>query len=148
MSVMAIDWNPDRRKLRSFALIWLVAFGAAGLVVAWRSGLLGGAASPTASWTRPLVLWTLALIVPAIGLPFPRAVEPIYVAWMGASFPIGWVVSHVLLGLTFFVLFTIVGGIFRVIGRDPLGLKFDRAATTYWVRRSPRTDPRRYFRQF
>lgn len=148
MALIAIDWHPDRKKLRAFALLWLVAFGAAGAVVAWRAGLLGAAEHQTATWTRPFALWAAAILLPAVGLPFPRAIKPIYVLWMGASYPIGWVVSHALLAATYFGLFTLVGGIFRLVGRDALGLKMDRAASTYWVRRASRTDPRRYFRQF
>jgi hypothetical protein len=148
MALMAIDWNPDRRKLRSFALTWLAAFGIAGLVVAWRNGLIGGAAGPAGSWTRPLLLWTAAVLIPAIGLRFPQAVKAIYIVWMGVTFPIGWVVSHAMLAIVYFGLFTLVGAIFRLTGRDPLGLRFDRTAATYWVRRPPRADRQRYFRQF
>jgi Saxitoxin biosynthesis operon protein SxtJ len=147
MAVLAVDWNPDRQKLRSFAVMWLVAFGLLGASTAWRSGLFGHA-NAGANWTAPLVLWIAALVVPAIGVPYPRAVKPIYVAWMAAAYPIAFVVSHVLLGVTYYVLFTLVGGLFRLIGRDALGLRFDRSAATYWVRRTPQRDLSRYFRRF
>ena len=75
-------------------------------------------------------------------------IRPIYVGWMGVTYPIAFVVSHTLLAVTYFGLFTLVGGIFRLIGRDALGLKFDRAAASYWVTRPPQHDMRRYFKRF
>lgn len=149
MALIEINWNPDRRQLRAFAIIWLVAFSLAGLVVAWRSGLLSDQALPPgATWFWPATLWGAAVVVSAIGLAFPPAIRPVYVVWMGASFPIGWVVSHVMLGLTYFGLFGLVATIFRAIGRDALDRRFDPQAPTYWVKRSRETDIRRYFRQF
>lgn len=149
MALIQINWNPDRRQLRSFAIIWLLFFTLVGLVLAWRSGLLGGyALQPGATWSAPVALWGVAVVVSAIGLAFPAAIRPVYLLWMAASFPIGWVVSHVLLGVTYFGLFGLFAVIFRVIGRDALGRRFDPRATTYWVRRPRQADVRRYFRQF
>ena len=105
-------------------------------------------APPGASWNAPAVLWALAVLVSAVGLAFPAAIKPVYLLWMGASFPIGWTVSHILLGVTYFGLFTLVAGIFRLIGRDALARRLDRGAATYWVRRSPPADVARYFKQF
>ena len=148
MALIEINWTPDRRQLRQFAILWFVFFALAGALVAWRAGLIGGAAAPGASWQAPAILWALAVLISGVGLAFPVAIRPVYLLWMGASFPIGWIVSHLLLGLTYFGLFTLVAGIFRVIGRDALSRRLDRGATTYWVRRSPQTDVARYFRQF
>lgn len=149
MALIQINWSPDRRQLRSFAIIWLFFFTLVGLVLAWRSGLLGGYdLQPGATWSGPVTLWGVAVVVSAIGLAFPAAIRPVYILWMGASFPIGWVVSHVLLGLTYFGLFGLFATIFRVIGRDALCRRFDPRATTYWVKRSRQADIRRYFRQF
>ena len=88
------------------------------------------------------------MLVSAVGVAFPAAIKPVYLLWMGASFPIGWTVSHILLGVTYFGLFTLVAVIFRLIGRDALARRFDRGAATYWVRRSAPADVARYFKQF
>src|SRR6266446_6496229 len=99
MALIEINWNPDRRQLRSFAMLWFVFFAFAGAVVAWRAGLIRGAAPPGASWKEPALLWTFAVFVSGIGLAFPAAIKPVYLLWMAASFPIGWTVSHMLLGV-------------------------------------------------
>ena len=109
MALIEINWKPDRKQLRSFAMLWFVFFAFAGALVAWRRGLIerrGGRARR--SWNVPLVLWALAVAVSAVGLAFPAAIRPVYLLWMGASFPIGWTVSHILLGVTYFGLFTLV----------------------------------------
>ena len=148
MGLIEINWKPDRKQLRSFAILWFVFFSFAGAVVAWRAGLIGGTAAPGASWNTPAILWGLAVLVSGVGLVVPGAIKPVYLLWMGASFPIGWTVSHVLLGVTYFGLFTLVAGIFRLIRRDAMSRRLDRSATTYWVTRSPQADVARYFKQF
>lgn len=148
MALIEINWNPDPRQLRQFAAIWLVAFGLIGALVAWRAGAFDVPLVWARPWLAPLVFWIVAALVGLVGLVAPRAVRPVYVAWMAVGFPIGWVVSHVLLAITYFGLFTLVSLVFKLIGRDPLHRRFDRAAATYWVRRTPTGDVSRYFKQF
>jgi hypothetical protein len=148
MALIEINWNPDRKQLRSFAMLWFVFFALAGAMAAWRAGLFAAGAHPPGAWVVPAVLWTVSVAVSAVGLAFPGAIRPVYLLWMGLSFPIGWTVSHILLGVTYFGLFTLVGGIFRLMGRDALARRLDRNAGTYWVQRPPPGDAGRYFKQF
>jgi hypothetical protein len=148
MALLEINWRPDRSQLRTFAILWLVAFTLLGVGVAWRAGLLAGMSGPNASWRVPIGLWSVAAIVSAVGIAYPEAIRPIYVAWMTLSFPIGWVVGHVMLGVTYFGLFTVVAVIFRVIGRDALTRTFDRGASTYWIERPAPRKAGDYFKQF
>jgi len=136
MTFKDINFNPDQRELRIFSILWLVGFGVFGAVVAWRGG----------TWA-PVVLG-VAVVGCVVGLIAPRAVKPVYVVWMVAAFPIGWTVSLVLLALVYYVLFTGFGLVFRIIGRDPLGRSFDRAASSYWVPRRQVEGMERYFKQF
>lgn len=144
MSVIDIDWKPDNRKLRQFAIVWLVGFTVFGAVAAWRVA----AGSGTGSWTLPAVLWSLAAAVGVAGLARPGLVRPVYLAWMGLAFPIGWLVSHLFLGVLFYGIFTPVGILFRTIGRDPLNLRPDPARESYWIERRASSSARRYFNQF
>jgi hypothetical protein len=52
------------------------------------------------------------------------------------------------MALVFYGLFTPMGLLFRLIGRDPLNRRFDPTAQTYWTPHQTVTDGRRYFRQF
>jgi hypothetical protein len=148
MALLEINWRPDRSQLRTFAILWLVAFTILGFVVAWRTGVLTGTAGPAASWRLPIAVWSVAAAVSGLGIAYPEAIRPIYVAWMALAFPIGWVVGHVMLGITYFGLFTVVAAIFRIVGRDALTRTFDRAASTYWIRRPAPRKAGDYFKQF
>ena len=55
-----------------------------------------------------------------LGLLWPRVIRPVYVGWMVLAFPIGWTVSQAMLAVMFYGLFTPIGLLFRLIGRDPL----------------------------
>jgi hypothetical protein len=71
-----------------------------------------------------------------------------FVAWMVAAAPIGWTISHVVLGAVYYLVLTPIGLILRVAGRDPLQRRFDRTAPTYWIERKREQAPTRPFKQF
>ena len=144
MSLIEINWKPGSRMLRQFAAIWFVAFTLFGCFVGWKLGLFHG----SAKWTAPLVIWILAAVVGLFGTIAPETVRPIYVSWMAIGWPIGYVVSHILFGIVYFVLFTAIALLFRLIGRDALQRKFDKEAQTYWIKRAATPSPKDYFNQF
>lgn len=144
MGLIAIDWKPSRTKLREFAVIWLVVFGLMATLLAWEMGCFSGAGS----WRIPGLLWALALLIGITGILLPGIIRPVYIAWMGIAFPIGWGLSHVLLALIFYGIFTLVAVAFRLLGRDSLKLKFDQAAGTYWEKHEPVTSTKRYLQKF
>lgn len=63
--------------------------------------------------------------------------RPIYVGWMTFAFAFGWVNTRLILGIVFYLIFTPAGLVMKLLGKDPLVLRFDREATTYWVKRKP-----------
>ena len=72
----------------------------------------------------------------------------VYVVWMAAVFPIGWLVSHLLLAAIYYLVITPIGIMMRVCGYDPMQRRWDRQATTYWKPRRDTDDPKRYFKQY
>jgi hypothetical protein len=62
--------------------------------------------------------------------------------------PIGWVISHFVLAVLLYGLFTPIGLFFRLVGRDALAIKRDSKRETYWNAHRVTADIRRYFRQF
>ena len=70
--------------------------------------------------TAAAIFGLLALTVGPIGLARPDWLRPIYVGWMVLAFPIGWTVSQLILGVIFCGVFTPIGLVFRLMGRDPL----------------------------
>jgi hypothetical protein len=133
-----IPFDPPARTLRGFAAISCLIL--AGLAV-WE-GLhrhRPGAA---------LACAVLAAIVGVVGLLAPARMRPIYVGMMVATFPIGWLVSNVLLLVLFVCLFTPLAWIFRLTGRDALDIRRPRGDATGWVPKAAARDLRSYFRQW
>ncbi len=64
------------------------------------------------------------------------------------AFPIGFVVSHVVLAVLFFGILTPVGLTLRLLGRDLLDRGFEREKKSYWVDLPQSIQKRDYFRQF
>jgi hypothetical protein len=139
MSIIRIDRNPSRRTLSHFGIAWLVFVAAFGAVVWWREGWLAAA----------VALWSTAVVVPVIGWIDPRFMRIVYLGMSYAAWPVGFVVSHVILAAVYYLVLTPVGLAMRLLGHDPMSRRFDAGAATYWIER-PRgpVDPRRYFRQF
>ena len=61
--------------------------------------------------------------------------------WMKLGVLLGKVVSPIALGLLFYGVITPIGAVLRLAGKDPLRLKFDRGADSYWIRREPPGPP-------
>jgi hypothetical protein len=138
MSLIRIEHHPTRRQLNAFGLVWLAFFGIFGGVVAGRGG-------------PPVVAsacWIAAVAVPAIGWLVPGFMRIVYLGMAYAAFPLGFVVSHVLLAAVYYLLLTPTGVAMRVLGYDPMSRRFDPSAKSYWIPREAEEDAERYFRQF
>jgi len=145
--MIELDLNPDDRTLRQFGWIALGGFGFVA-VIAWFEVLIFsfglGAARP---WVAGAVLG-LGVLSAFFSLVYPRANRGIYVGLAVVSFPIGFVLSYLIMGLLFFGLIAPLAIFFRLTGRDSMHRGYDPAAETYWVdARSPRP-AESYFRQF
>lgn len=137
MAMIEINWNPPRRELRQFGLLCLAIFGA----MAAYGYFTGGSVLITRA------LGGAAVVGGVLGILAPQALRPIFVGWMVAAFPIGWTISHLLLGAIFYCLLTPIGLLLRVLGTDPMQRSFDRGADTYWNPHE-QAEVKRYFRQF
>lgn len=136
--MLDINWKPGSKELRQFAGLCLVILGAIGAWGAYRHGFVGHA-----KW---FLIAAGAIGIP--GLAFPALVRPVYLAWMALAFPIGWTVSHLLLGFIFYAIITPIGLLVRTFGHDPMEREFEPEAASYWVEHRTGGDPSRYFRQF
>ena len=137
MAVLEVNWNPTKRELRQFGVLWLIFFAGVAAMLYLRHG--------PGPW--PLASLTAAFAIGLPGIAFPGLLKPIYVGWMIAAFPIGWTVSHLLLGSIFYLVISPIGLFLRAFGHDPMRRKFDREAKTYWLEHE-RADTARYFRMY
>jgi len=146
--MIEIELNPGDRKLRQFGGVAFVAFGLLGGWTLWRGGLFGisfgAGAEPTA-----IVLFVLGGLSGLFSLAKPRLNQGLYVVLIVVTFPIGWVLSHVILGILFYLVISPVGIVFRLVGRDKLNLKADPSEETMWIDRSgEKVETDRYFKQY
>ena len=137
MAMIEINKEPSRRELFWFGLIFALFFGIVGGLVIWKSD------SPQVAYW----IWAAAGAVTVAYYLVPPLKRPLYLGWMYAVFPLGWALSHLLLGLIYYCLFTPIGAIMRLVGYDPMRRKFDPEAATYWMEREQTKDQKRYFRQ-
>ncbi len=95
------------------------------------------------------IVWGLSgLLVGSLGLIFPRLLKPVYFGAMLLAFPVGWVVSHLLLAILFFGLITPMALVFRWIGREVISKWGDGCRGSYWTVKAEVSDPKRYLRQY
>jgi hypothetical protein len=84
-------------------------------------------------------VWALVLagLFLLIGLTVPKTVHGLNVLWMKLAVLISKITNPIVTGLLFFFVFTPFALFFRIIGRDPLRLRKDPAAGSYWILRQP-----------
>jgi len=133
-----IPRNPTNRVLRQFAAVWLVFFL---FWAAWQGFYRG-----RAEWGLALV--ALALMAGGAGLVRPPLVRWIFVGWMILAFPIGWLISQMVLMILFYGMFTPMALLLRLRGRDRLRLKPSPGRASFWLRKETPADLRRYLRQY
>ncbi len=128
----------SRRELRWFGPLFALFGAVLGGIAQWKFG-----AAVTAN-----AIWLACAVVIAVYYAAPPLRRPIFAAWLALVFPIGWVLSHVLLSIVFYAVVFPTGLALRLFRHDPLRRRFDRRAETYWIQRETRTGARRYFRQY
>ena len=145
-TVTAIDfnWNPSNRQLQLFGLVSIAALPTMGWLFA--------GPSLVDSW-QPFHLWLVGSLT-ATGILLavtacwaPRYVRPIFLAAALAALPIGLVIGEIALIAIFVFVFTPMGIVFRLVGRDPLQRRIDRKRASYWTEKEPARDVESYFRQ-
>jgi len=126
--VIAADWRPTPRKLRQFSALLIVAGFAAAFV------------------REPSNAAFIVAALGILGVTWPAIARPIFLAATAITLPIGWVVSHLLLRLIYYVVLTPLALLFRAFGRDPLQLR-RRDSNSYWHAFQQGRDIESYFRQ-
>jgi hypothetical protein len=127
----------ERKRLRNFGLTVGAAFLVLAALLLWKHRSL---------WPLFAALGGLLVLT---GLAVPRWLRPVERVWMKIALALGWVMTRVILGIVFVLVFTPAGLIMRLLGKDPLELRFDNQRASYW---RPRADsdrsPERMERMF
>lgn len=147
--MIKLDLKPKPRILRQFAWAALIALPLlAGLFTRgdarwWQLG--------SWNWSHPAVLVTLGVAVVqllACVAGFRWLTLGLYVVLTLVAFPIGFVLSHLLMGVIYYLVITPIGLCFRLIGRDPLGKRLDPSRPSYWHERGTPRPADSYFKLY
>ena len=134
-----VNLSPEIHVLRQFGGICSLA--CAGMAI-WQFTVLH---KPVPA----VLLGCGSILCAVVALVRPNWLRVPFVASIVATFPIGWVVSHLILFLLYFGLMTPLAFAFRWSGRDLLNLKPPSTVeTTFWSSKNIDRDKRSYFRQF
>jgi hypothetical protein len=125
------------RTLRQFAGLWLLVFG----------GLAGWYGIHHSNPALGLTFLALGALVGVLGLTKPRRIGPLFVSLMTLTYPVGWLVSRLILALLFYGMFTPLALFFRVIGRDALVRRRRPDCPSHWVPKPTPRDVRGYLRE-
>ena len=107
-----------------------------GIFVVCIFGLIAAFGFLTSESFMGLSAVLLAALFALITIVAPHALRPLNRLWMQFGQLLGRLISPIVLGAIFFVIFTPIGLIMRLVGRDELKLK-RRATSTHWQAITP-----------
>ncbi len=125
----------SKKQLREFGLLIGIVFPILiGLILPLLSG-------------HSIRLWTLWIAIPSLtlGLFYPKGLQIPYKLWMSLGHYLGWVNSHLILGLVFLLILQPIAIIMKIFKYDPLRKKWSKTTTYREGKSSNKTDLRRIF---
>ncbi|WP_336810290.1 SxtJ family membrane protein [Bosea sp. MMO-172] len=116
----------NKSSERQFGLVMAGFFAILALLALWRghSGFVLGWGSASA------VFAGAALLVPAV-------LKPLNALWFRFGLLLHKIMTPLIMGAMFFLVFTPIGLIMRLLGKRPIPTNFDHGAKSYWIARDP-----------
>ena len=145
--MIEINLKPDLRTLRQFGFIAVAGFAFLA-VLAWTEALVFSFGLGLA---RPYVaggLVAVGVLSLLLSLIYPRANLGLYLGLTVIAYPIGFVLSYVVMGTLFFLVITPMGLVLRLLGRDPMERRMLPESESYWVEGRRQRPSESYFKQF
>ena len=93
------------------------------------------------------VLGTCSIVFFLVTLFKAEILKPLNKLWMGFGLVLGMIVSPIVMGVIFFMIFTPIGILMRLFGRDELLLQF-KTKPSYWTKRNVDIQTNSFRRQF
>ncbi|MCC6953558.1 MAG: hypothetical protein IT290_05530 [Deltaproteobacteria bacterium] len=131
MSSISSPKTPD--VLRKFGLVMSLAFTILCGVSLWREG---------SAWPYFLAIGGTFLVS---AIYFPTKLAPLEKYWMLFGEKMSIVMTFIILTVMYYCLVTPLGIFLRLIGKDLLDTKLDKAATTYWHKTDASGSAARYY---
>ena len=112
----------ESRDLRSFGLLVGSVFAVIGL---W----------PVIFRGEAIRLWAL-VIAGSLGIPavvYPKSLRLVHQVWLIAGHSLGWINTRLILGSIYYFLFTPMGLVMRMMGKDPMRRRIHTGVESYRV---------------
>lgn len=115
----------ERKDLRNFGLTVGLALALIGAILWW--------------FTKPAYPYFLISggVLILLGLLLPQILKPLQKGWMTLAVILGWIMTRVILFIFFYLVFTLVGLIGRLFGKQFLSLKGKTGTSSQWNHRQP-----------
>ncbi len=126
--------NPSQKQLRSFSAITFLG-----------SLLIAAAAWRKQSQTPAIVMVCLAGLI-LLSQFYRPLLLLLYRGWMAFGEILGWFSSRLILIFIFYLVFTPIGLLLRILGKSLLDLRFPDSKPSFWQKRSkPRSNLEKMF---
>ena len=120
---------PKIGSARGFGAVFAAVFAIIGLLPLWGGG--------NVRWWSNLV----AAAFLAAAIVRPQLLEPLNRLWFRFGLLLGRFIAPVVMTVLFLVTVTPTALLMRALGKDPLRLRIDRDAESYWIRRGGPDEP-------
>lgn len=139
MALVSLNLKPSDKQLREFGEVTLCMLNILGLFFMWIAGM------SVSAFVGFCIAGVVVYLLSRISV---KLIRPVYIALIVVAFPIGWVISHIVMGIFYYVVITGTGLVFKLLRRDPLHRKYDASAASYWVPYAQKRSLKQYFNQF
>jgi len=75
------------------------------------------------------------IVVLFLGTIIPITIKPLFIGFSYLGFVLNWIMTRVILIILFYLIFTPIGIISRLFGKQFLNTKFDKSKKSYWIDR-------------
>ncbi|MDV7340839.1 SxtJ family membrane protein [Terasakiella sp. A23] len=87
--------------------------------------------------TLGIVLLAIAAPLLLFGLIYPKILAPLNKAWIKLGFIMFKIVNPIIMFLIYVLTIVPIGLIMRLFGKDPMRMKLEPDAKSYWIERDP-----------
>ena len=108
---------------RSFGLLFFIVFLAFALWLLIKKGEIN------------LYLISISLIFLILGLLNSKILTPLNKSWIKFGELLGRIIAPIVMGIVYFIILTPISLLVRLLGKDLIGMKFDKNLKTYWIKR-------------
>ncbi|MBU0504083.1 MAG: SxtJ family membrane protein [Candidatus Omnitrophota bacterium] len=127
----------DERSLRKYGITMFVALVIIGTILLFKQ--------------KPVYIWFYGIgsLFLVLGVAIPGSLKQVYIIWMKLAFVLGWINTRIILALMFYLVFTPIGLVMKLFGKDLLDRKIEKNKESYWKKREVKKfNPMDYEHQF